>query len=320
MVDRDLAASVLAGDRRGLARAITLLESRSDKDQPALDALLEALLPHAGQSVRVGVCGPPGVGKSTLIDALGALAIERGRRVAVLAVDPSSTRTGGSILGDKTRMSRLLDKAEAFIRPSPSGGQRGGVAPRTREAIIACEAGGHDLVLVETVGVGQAETGAADLVDCLLVLAAAGAGDELTGMKRGLIEHGDVFAVTKADGAEVSRAEVAARDLASALKLLSGDRAVLTISGRSGAGVLELWAELDGFAAAAHSSGAFSERRRAQARAWFDERVEQGLLERLRADPAVAALEADLGARAERGELSPRRAAAELLTRVSLGK
>jgi LAO/AO transport system kinase len=297
------------GDRRALSRAITLLESERPEDEPAADALLEELLPQSGKSLRLGISGPPGVGKSTLIDALGLLAIERGKRVAVLAIDPSSVKTGGSILGDKTRMARLAASERSFIRPSPSRGERGGVAPRTREAILACEAAGYDLVIVETVGVGQAEIAVSDLVDCLVVLVSAGAGDELQGMKRGLIEHGDAFAVTKADGAERERAERAASDLTSALTLLGGSAKVLTSSARSGEGIGELLDAIEAFAAAAKGSGAFEERRRRQRKAWFEHEIERGLLGR----QDVAELGAELGARAERGELSPRLAARQLL-------
>ena len=304
------------GDRRALSRAITLLESTRPEDEQAAEALLEEILPRTGKSLRLGISGPPGVGKSTLIDALGLLAIERGKRVAVLAIDPSSAKTGGSILGDKTRMGRLAAAQNSFIRPSASRGERGGVAPHTREAILACEAAGYDLVIVETVGVGQAETAVSELVDCLLVLVSAAGGDELQGMKRGLLEHGDVFAVTKADGAERERAERAAVELTSALTLLGGSPRVLTLSAQTGDGLQELDATIDALASTARASGAFDARRREQNRAWFRQALERGLVQRLRTDATVAALEAELGARAERGELSPRLAARQLLAQL----
>jgi LAO/AO transport system kinase len=306
---------LLGGDRRALSRAITLLESERPADEAPATALLEALLPHSGNSLLVGISGPPGVGKSTLIDALGLLAIERGKRVAVLAIDPSSRKTGGSILGDKTRMARLGAAEGSYIRPSASRGERGGVAPRTREAIVACEAAGFDFVVVETVGVGQAEIAVSDLVDCLVVLLAAGAGDELQGMKRGLIEHGDVFAVTKADGAERERAQRAAAELSSALALLGGSAKVLTLSTHSGEGVSELMHGIEASADAARSLGAFEERRRLQRRAWFKSAVEEKLRQRLLGDPAFATLESELASAVERGEISPRRAAEKLLDR-----
>jgi LAO/AO transport system kinase len=308
-----LASGVLAGERRALSRAITLLESERGQDEATASALLDELVPHAGQSLRLGVSGPPGVGKSTLIDALGLLALARGRRVAVLAVDPSSQKTGGSILGDKTRMARLAADARSFIRPSASRGERGGVAPRTREAILACEAAGFDLVVIETVGVGQAEIDVAELVDCLLVLLAGGAGDELQGMKRGLLEHADLFAVTKADGADRERAERAATELGSALALLGGAARVLTSSAQTGEGMLELLDAIEAFSSEALRSGALETRRRQQNRAWFARAVERGLRRQLLADGRLAALEAELGDAAERGELTPWSAARQLL-------
>src|SRR5437870_6143530 len=230
-----LAADLRAGSRRALAKAITLVESTRADHQRAAQRLLELLLPDTSRAARVGVSGVPGVGKSTFIEAFGLSLIGRGKRVAVLAVDPSSARSGGSILGDKTRMPRLAAASEAFIRPSPSAGSLGGVARRTREAMLVCEAAGYDVVLVETVGVGQSEVAVASMVDFFLVLMLAGAGDELQGIKKGILELADCLAVNKADGDNVAHAERAAAEYASALRLFrhtsaSWDPPVVTIS------------------------------------------------------------------------------------------
>lgn len=234
---------VLAGDRRWIARAITLVESTRADHRDLAQRLLVELAPHAGKARRVGVSGVPGVGKSTFIEALGTHLTERGHRVAVLAVDPSSKRSGGSILGDKTRMSRLAADPNAFIRPSPTAGTLGGVAKATREAMVVVEAAGYDVVLVETVGVGQSETTVADMVDTFLLLTLARTGDQLQGIKKGVLELADVIAVNKADGDHEMPARQAARELAGALRLLrSGVTApVLTCSGLTGAGLEELW-------------------------------------------------------------------------------
>ncbi|MBX6321113.1 MAG: methylmalonyl Co-A mutase-associated GTPase MeaB, partial [Rhodospirillaceae bacterium] len=267
-----LARSVRAGDRLALARAITLAESTLPQDRAAAEALIDRLLPHTGQALRLGISGPPGVGKSTLIEALGLHAIAQGRRVAVLAVDPSSRLSGGAILGDKTRMSGLAREPAAFIRPSPAGPAQGGVAPRTREALLLCEAAGFDLVIVETVGVGQGETAAADMVDLFVVLVQPAGGDELQGMKRGILELADLVVVTKADGA---LAEAAARTLAEyrhALRLLTaaaaqGGPRVESCSALTGAGIGALWSAIVARHDALKTGGALAERRRAQARA-----------------------------------------------------
>jgi LAO/AO transport system kinase len=305
----------LAGQRRALSQAITLLESARAEDEAPAEQLLDMLLPHTGKADRLAFTGPPGVGKSTLIDAFGLLAIELGRRVAVLAVDPSSKRTGGSILGDKTRMARLAARAESFIRPSPSSGERGGIAPRTREAMLACEAAGFDLLLIETVGVGQAEFEVVDLVDALVVLLAPGAGDELQGMKRGILEHADLLAVCKADGADLERAKRAAADLASALALVAGvsSHSVLTVSALEGNGLGELYDAVASFVAGERKSERFAERRRVQERTFFARAVERGIKARLLSDERLRTRERELFEAVERGEVPARRAARELL-------
>ncbi|MEE9562590.1 MAG: methylmalonyl Co-A mutase-associated GTPase MeaB, partial [Thermoanaerobaculia bacterium] len=233
-------------DRGILARAITLVESRKPEDMALAQELLVRLMAQTGDAVRVGITGVPGVGKSTFIDALGTRLIDDGHRVAVLAVDPSSSISGGSILGDKSRMPRLAAAAEAFIRPSPNALSLGGVTRRTRETMLLCEAAGFDVILVETVGVGQSETVVADMVDCFLVLVLAGAGDELQGIKKGIIELADLVAVNKADGDNLERAQLAKRDYAAALRYLgarptSWEPRVVTVSGLTGAGMAELW-------------------------------------------------------------------------------
>src|SRR5512143_3582392 len=241
-----LADGVLAGNRRALAKAITLVESTRDDHQEAAQRLLERLLPATGRAHRVGISGVPGVGKSTFIEAFGLHLVERGLRVAVLAVDPSSARSGGSILGDKTRMQRLSVSPQAIIRPSPAAGSLGGVARRTREAMLVCEAAGYDVVLVETVGVGQSEYAVASMVDFFLVLMLAGAGDELQGMKKGILELADALAINKADGDNIARAQRAAGELQLALRLFRPQSAqweppVLQVSALEERGMDAVW-------------------------------------------------------------------------------
>ncbi|MEV7808699.1 methylmalonyl Co-A mutase-associated GTPase MeaB [Microbispora sp. NPDC088329] len=237
----DYVKGVLSGDRRWTARAITLVESTRADHREMAQRLLVELTPHAGKARRVGVSGVPGVGKSTFIEALGTHLTGEGHRVAVLAVDPSSRRSGGSILGDKTRMARLSADPNAFIRPSPTAGTLGGVAKATREAVVVVEAAGYDIVLVETVGVGQSETAVADMVDTFLLLTLARTGDQLQGIKKGVLELADVIAVNKADGEYETAARKAARELSGALRLLRAATPVLTCSGLTGAGLEELW-------------------------------------------------------------------------------
>jgi GTPase len=283
----DYYAGVRAGDVAVLARALTLIESSSPRHQPLAEGLLTRLLPHTGQSIRVGVTGVPGVGKSTFIDALGMQLIGRGARVAVLAVDPSSGVSGGSILGDKTRMPRLAASQAAYIRPSPSAGTLGGVSRKTREAMLVCEAVGYNVVLIETVGVGQSETVVADMTDCFLALMLPGAGDELQGMKRGLLELVDVIAVNKADGATRQAAELAARQYGTALQSLSPPPVVLTCSALEQTGVEAVWTAVERRHARLAASGALAERRRRQNLRWLWALVEDQLRHAVHTHPGV---------------------------------
>jgi len=311
-----LADAVRAGDRRALARAITLVESTREDHRADAIALLEELMPGTGGAMRVGISGAPGAGKSTFIETLGLHLVETGHDVAVLAVDPSSTRTGGSILGDKTRMEQLSRRPEAFIRPSPSGGTLGGVARRTREALLVCEAAGFDVVLVETVGVGQSEVAVAGMVDLFLLLLAPGAGDELQGVKRGIVELADLLVVNKADGALLEAARHTASDYAHALHLVGQpDVQVLLASALEGTGIADVWSAIEVLARAARESGAVAARRAEQASDWMWSEVTETLVERVRADAHrsgdVDALEAEVVA----GRISPAAAARRLLSR-----
>ncbi len=306
------------GDRRSLAKAITLLESRRADHAKLGQALLEALLPHTGNAVRLGITGTPGVGKSTFIEALGLQLLERRHKVAVLAVDPSSPRSGGSILGDKTRMERLAQETAAFIRPSPSGGSLGGVAHRTRETLLLCEAAGFDVVLVETVGVGQSEVAVASMVDCFAVLLQPGAGDELQGMKKGVLELADVLVVNKADGDQLEAARRAQSAYQHALGLLRPASPrwrppVLLASAATGEGIAAFWDTVLEHRAALAGGGELESRRSDQARAWLWALLEEGLRAGFRSHPEIARalprLEAEVAAR----KTSPGAAARELL-------
>ncbi len=288
----DLAARVLSGDRASLARAITVIESRRADHRAQAGALLQHLLPHTGAAIRVGVTGVPGVGKSTTIDTLGSNLTAAGHKVAVLAVDPSSSRTGGSILGDKTRMARLAVNRNAFIRPSPSSGTLGGVAARTRETMLVCEAAGFDVVLVETVGIGQSETVVADMTDFFLVLMLPGAGDELQGIKKGVLELADMIAINKSDGANRVRAELAAAEYLAALHILQPSSSVwkppvVLISGLVNEGLADMWARISDHRRTTTAAGEFASRRRAQQVKWMWSMLEERLLTRLRTEPAV---------------------------------
>jgi LAO/AO transport system kinase len=286
-----LAERVRAGDRAALAKAITLVESRRADHQAAARGLVQALLPHSGGAIRLGITGPPGVGKSTLIDRLGLTLAERGHRIAVLAVDPSSSRAGGAILGDKTRMAELSAHSNAFIRPSPSSGTLGGTAARTREAMLLCEAAGFDVVIVETVGVGQSETAVADMVDTFLLLMLPGAGDELQGLKKGVIELADMIAVTKADGASLGSAQSAAAALRGALAILAPSAdwpvPVLLLSAITDRGLDDLWATVEAHRARMDRTGQLAERRARQQVGWLRVIVEERLTARLYSDPAM---------------------------------
>jgi len=314
-----LVEGVLAGHRRAMARAITLVESRRADHREAAQELLVALLPRAGKARRVGISGVPGVGKSTFIDALGVDLTAAGSKVAVLAVDPSSARSGGSILGDKTRMARLAVDPHAFIRPAPTAGTLGGVAQATRESMVVVEAAGYDVVLVETVGVGQSEITVAEMVDSFLFLTLARTGDQLQGIKRGILEIADVIAVNKADGPGEIDARRAARELAGAMRMLRGHGAdgwgvpVLTCAGLTGAGLAEVWAAVVQHQDRMRASGELAERRRAQQVRWVWQLVHDGLEHQLRAHPAVRASAPELEAAVLAGDLTPALAARQLL-------
>lgn len=319
-----LANAVAAGDRRALARAITLVESGREDHRAKSGALLERLQGGGREALRIGLSGTPGVGKSTFIEAFGTRLTGLGLRVAVLAVDPSSARSGGSILGDKTRMERLARDPNAFIRPSPSQTELGGVARRTREAVALCEAAGFDVVLIETVGVGQSETIVSAMSDIFLLLIAPGGGDELQGVKRGIMEIADVILVNKADGDLKTTATRTAADYAGALRLLrkregdpEGFPKVLTVSAEEGAGLDDAWADIERLAAFRRETGFWTERRRIQAEDWFEEEVRQGLLRRLRADPDARAEMDKLRRVVANGERSPASAAAAVLAHLS---
>ena len=309
---------VLDGKRAVIARAVTLVESVSPRHRAAAQELLTALLPHSGRSRRIGVSGVPGVGKSTFIDAFGTMLTGLGHRVAVLAVDPSSTRTGGPILGDKTRMERLAVDPSAFVRPSPTSGTLGGVAKATRESIVVMEAAGYDVVLVETVGVGQSETAVADMTDSFLLLTLARTGDQLQGIKKGVLELADVIAVNKADGPHERDARAAARELAGALRLMHGRDAawtppVLSCSARESSGLDAVWERLEQHRALLDSTGRLTARRQDQQIAWTWSMVHDELLTRLRTDPAVRTLTPGLEAEIRAGAVPPAVAAQRIL-------
>ncbi|MFD6566123.1 methylmalonyl Co-A mutase-associated GTPase MeaB [Micromonospora profundi] len=309
---------VRAGSRAWIARAITLVESTRPDHRRTAQGLLAALTPYAGGARRIGITGVPGVGKSTFIDALGCRLTGDGHRVAVLAVDPSSTRTGGSILGDKTRMARLAVDPAAFVRPSPTAGTLGGVAKATREAIVVVEAAGYDVVLVETVGVGQSETTVAEMVDSFLLLTLARTGDQLQGIKKGVLELADVIAVNKADGPHETDARRAARELAGALRLLhtadSGwQPPVVTCSALEETGLDELWQQIRHHQDTLAASGELAERRRHQQIGWVWAMVRAELLDRLRSHPTVQALTPQIERDVLAGTLTPTVAAERLL-------
>ena len=318
MVDSALVDGGRAGDRAAIGRARPLGEARYPGHRAEATALLDDLLPHAVESHRVGITGVPGVGKSTFIEALGGRLTGAGRRVAVLAVDPTSTVTGGSILGDKTRMLRLANDPSAFVRPSPSAGTLGGVTRTTRESMAVLEAAGYDVVIVETVGVGQSETVVAGMVDFFLLLMLPGAGDELQGIKKGVLELADMIAVNKADGDNVPAARTAARDYSAALRLTQPTSPtwtppVVTCAGLSGDGLDEVWVQVEAHREALIGSGEWTERRRAQRLAWMWSMVEDRLLVGLRSDPAVLSLLGAVEDDVLDGRTTPSAAAARLL-------
>jgi LAO/AO transport system kinase len=313
---------VRAGDVAVLARALTLIESSSPRHQPLAEEVLTRLLPHTGQSVRVGITGVPGVGKSTFIEALGLHLVGRGLRVAVLAVDPSSGVSGGSILGDKTRMPRLSTHPAAYIRPSPSAGTLGGVARKTREAMLVCEAAGYQVILIETVGVGQSETVVADMTDCFLALMLPGAGDELQGIKRGLLELVDVIAVNKADGPMQPAAELAARQYQNALQSLAGRAghppSVMTCSALRPHGIDTIWEVIERRHARLTATGELADRRRRQNLRWLWALVEDQLRQAMHTHPAVQAIRDDLEQEVRAGATPAAAAARRILEAFGL--
>ncbi len=312
-----LAADIRAGDRAMLARAITLIESKRADHRQTAHLLVQELLPLTGKAVRLGITGAPGAGKSTTIDALGSMLTAQGHKVAVLAVDPSSSRTGGSILGDKTRMSRLAVDPNAFIRPSPASGTLGGVAAKTRETMLLCEAAGYDVVIVETVGVGQSETAVADMTDFFLVLMVAGSGDELQGIKKGIVELADMIAINKADGDNIARANIAAADFKSALHILAPrtltwSPPVVTFSALNGTGIDGLWAKVTEHKEKMTATGELAEIRRAQQVKWMWTMLEERLTARLRSDPTVRAKVKQAESAVAAGKLAPTLAVEEI--------
>jgi LAO/AO transport system kinase len=319
------AAAILNGDRRALAQAITLIESARDDHAQEAGALLTELMPHAGRSFRLAISGVPGVGKSTFIEAFGQRLLARGHRLAILAIDPSSPLSGGSILGDRTRMEELSRDERVFIRPSPTSGNLGGVARRTREAIVACEAAGFDFIIVETVGVGQSETVAAQLVDAFLLLYLPNAGDELQGIKRGILELADLVAVTKADGPQAPVAQVAKGQLERAFmvaKQAAGQSAppVLLVSSLENKGLAELETALFGFEKAQKAAGTFAARRQAQSESWLEEELVarfRDLLARRQLEPdALATLAAEVRAGSLPASVAAERYFTRLLSRA----
>jgi LAO/AO transport system kinase len=313
----DLARGIRAGDRATLARAITLIESKRADHHKSAHHLVQELLPLTGNAVRLGITGAPGAGKSTTIDVLGTTLTGAGHKVAVLAVDPSSSRTGGSILGDKTRMAQLASDPNAFVRPSPASGTLGGVAAKTRETMLLCEAGGYDVVLVETVGIGQSETAVADMTDFFLVLMLPGAGDELQGLKKGIVEIADMIAVNKADGDNIARANLAAAEYRAALNILNPQSEtwsppVVTYSAFTGDGIGALWAKVLEHKEKMTASGELAARRRQQQVKWMWSMLEERLTARLRSDASVRGKLKAAEAAVAAGRLAPTLAVEEI--------
>jgi LAO/AO transport system kinase len=310
---------ILDGDRTILARAITLIESSREADRAMAEQIVEQCLPHSGKSIRVGITGVPGAGKSSVIEVLGSYLIgDRRQKVAVLAIDPSSRISGGSILGDKTRMSALAASDMAFVRPSPSRGTLGGVAQRTRETMLLCEAAGYENILVETVGVGQSETAVHDMVDFFLLVALAGAGDELQGMKRGVMELADAVAINKADGANVRAAEKARSEVQNAMHYLPASQSgwmprALICSAQTGKGIAELWECVTEFVALTKGNGWFALARKKQTQAWMQEIIRESLRHRFESHPAIRQRKNSLEKEVLAGRITSFRAARELL-------
>jgi LAO/AO transport system kinase len=319
----DYVSGIAGGDRALLARAITLVESSNPEHGRIAQKVLQELLPKTSHGIRVGITGVPGVGKSTTIDQLGMNLIAEGHLVAVLAIDPTSKRSGGSILGDKTRMSALAQEKNAFIRPSPSSGTLGGVTRRTRETMALVEAAGFDVVLVETVGVGQSEVAVADMVDFFLVLLLAGGGDDLQGIKKGIIELADMIAINKADGDNIKRAESAAADYKNALQIFTPHGAtwfppVVTISGRENRGLKELWGKVLDHRRIMSETGEFSQRRQAQAVSWMRDMLEDRLMGAIKSNPEVGAELPRIEASVRAGTLLPSLAVDKIMALIGI--
>ncbi len=317
-------ADILQGNRRAIAKAITLLESTRPESFEHGQELLESLLPHAGQALRIGITGVPGVGKSTFIEAIGLFLIEQGHRVAVLAVDPSSQLTGGSIMGDKTRMNELAQHPHAFIRPSPSSGILGGVARKTRETMLICEAAGYDVVIVETVGVGQSETIVASMVDLFLLLMLPNAGDELQGIKKGVLELADLVVINKSDGKQETLAKTAQSEYRKALHLLPSSKnswtpQILRCSALEKRGMDKIWDSVKSFSKALQNSGEWEKQRRKQTGKWMWSLVEEGLLTNFRNHPDLQKQIPELEKEVESGKMLPTTAARKLLNSWYVG-
>ncbi|MBT7948106.1 MAG: methylmalonyl Co-A mutase-associated GTPase MeaB [Porticoccaceae bacterium] len=315
---KTLADQVRQGDRRALAKAITLVESTRDDHRQQTAELLETLIPDAGNSIRIGISGAPGVGKSTFIEVLGSHLIQLGHSVAVLAVDPSSAVTGGSILGDKTRMETLAFAEKAFVRPSPAGSTLGGVARRTRESMLLCEAAGFDIILVETVGVGQSETTVADMTDMFLLLLLPAGGDELQGIKRGIMELADLILVNKADGDQVALAALTMGDYRSAVQFLASrfddwQTPVMSCSSINDEGIVEVWGQVDAFKEILSKTGQLQQRRAEQAKAWMWSEMTESLVADLKADERIRSLVPDIESAVLAGELPATVAAQRVL-------
>jgi LAO/AO transport system kinase len=317
-----LAAAVHSGDRTELSRAITLLESTRPDRREQAQRLLLRLTPESGHALRVGITGVPGVGKSTTIEALGMMLIEQGHRVAVLAVDPSSTRTGGSILGDKTRMARLAVHPDAYVRPSPTSGTLGGVTRATRETIVLLEAAGFDVILVETVGVGQSEVAVANMVDCFVFLTLARTGDQLQGIKKGVLELADVIVVNKADGEHAREAKAAARELTAAIRLIYPREnlwrpPVLTMSALEHTGLAQVWETVLRHRDTLMQAGQFEAKRRQQQVDWTWSMVRDAVLDKVLTNPDVKKIRAGLERQVRDGELTPAMAAQRIIDAAS---
>ncbi len=309
--------ALLAGNRRALAKAITLVESKLDRHREQAQQILEQVLPHSGNSIRIGITGVPGVGKSTFIEAFGLYLIAQGKKVAVLAVDPSSPLAGGSILGDKTRMEELSRREEAFIRPSPSEGALGGVAQKTRETMLLCEAAGYDVILVETVGVGQSEYQVAGMVDFFMVLMLPGGGDELQGIKKGILELADALVINKADGESENLAKLSKTHYTSAMNLLRHNAfwtpRVMTCSALESKNIDTVWGMVVDYEVQARANSAFQTKRAQQSRAWMHQLVNEMLLLRLAQNPEIKAMLPALEQQVENHETTAYAAARQIM-------